>query len=333
MLRICLRRASLAWVLGLTIGLTVAPHAAPAAGKPPRDDDVVARVNGTVIYRKAVREVVQGALAVADAQPDPATIGKLADAALDSLIALELLYQESQTQGTTVTAAAIDEEMARTRSRFPDAGSFNSLLKARGMSEADLRRDTQKTMAVNRLLESTVWKGIKVTPEQAKQFYEQNRDEFKHPAEIRVSHILIRVKEGASAADRKAAQQRAAGLLEQLKAGADFAQMARDNSQDPSSAAQAGDLGYVAPGETDPAFEKAAFALATNQLSDVVKTPYGFHIIKVTGRRDAGYEPLAEVQDRIKAVLEKRERQQREADLVATLRKKAKVELVEPLTP
>jgi peptidyl-prolyl cis-trans isomerase C len=319
---------------GLAAALAIAASAlAQPAGKPPRDDDVVARVNGTPIYRKSVREVVQGALALTDSQPDPDTILKLAGNALDSLIALELLYEESQARGTVVSAAAVDEEIARTKSRFPDAASFDSLLKARGMTEADLRRDTHKTLAVNRLLETALRKDVTVTPQQVKDFYEANHEEFKHPAQVRVSQILIRVAEGAGAAERASAKQRAEGLLKRLKAGADFAQLARDNSQDPSSAAQGGDVGYIAKGEMDAAFEKEAFSLPTGQLSGLVSTPYGVHILKVTAKREPGYALLPEVQDRIKAVLEKRERQHREAEFVAQLRGKAKVELVDPVAP
>jgi parvulin-like peptidyl-prolyl isomerase len=139
------------------------------------------------------------------------------------------------------------------------------------------------------------------------------------------------VPEKASAVARDKAKQQAAALLSQLKAGADFAQLAREHSQDPGSAALGGDLGYIAKGDMDPAFEQRAFALAPNQLNDVVATPYGFHIIRVTDRRDAGYAPLSEVQERIREVLLKSERQARQAALVAELRKKGKVELVEPL--
>ncbi len=105
--------------------------------------------------------------------------------------------------------------------------------------------------------------------------------------------------------------------------------MARTESQDVGSNAQGGDLGYVAKGDMDAAFEKVAFALPPGQLSGVVATPYGFHIIKVTGRRDAGYETLDEVQERIRAVLLKEARQKAQAELVARLRQKARIELGE----
>src|SRR5512135_3071105 len=182
--------------------------------KPLRDDDVMARVNGTTIYRKDVKEVVQGILLMQDTQPDPAAITKLADDALDSLIALELLYQESQARGLVVSDADVDAEIKRSKSQFPDAQTFQAALKERGMTEKDLRNDTRKTMAVNRLLEGTVWKDVTVSAEQVKTFYESNNEEFKHAAQIRVSHILIRVPEGASSAERAAAKKRTMALLD-----------------------------------------------------------------------------------------------------------------------
>jgi len=199
-----------------------------------RDDDVVARVNATPIYRKSVREVVQGALLEQEKQPDPDTIGTLAGAALDSLIDFELLYQESQARSVTVSDAAVDQEIARTKSKFPDSRSFDKVLKAKGMTEDALRRDTRKTMAVNRLLEGSVFKDAQVPDAQIKDFYERNKEEFKHPAQTRASHILIRVPENAPASERDSAKKTAAALLAQLQAGTKTC-----------SALSAGDLDHI----------------------------------------------------------------------------------------
>lgn len=319
-------------VAAVVVGLiVVASRVAGEQGAAPlRDDDVVARVNGTVIYRKSVRDVVQGVLSVQDTAPDAGTVTKLAEDALASLISLELLYQESQARGVAVSDAAIDEEIARTRAQFPDQKAFEAALRARGMTIVALRQDTRKTMAVNRLLESRVWKDVHVTPEQIKRFYEENREEFKHPAQTRASHILVRVPEGASAAQRTAAKERAQQLLDKLRAGADFSQLAQQNSDDPGSARHGGDLGYFAKGEMVDGFERQAAALAPGQLSEVVSTPYGFHIIKVTDRRSAGYDTLEEARARITAVLTKTERERRETEFVAQLRQKAKIEMTDP---
>ena len=315
-----------------TVGLLLAVAAGAAAEnivKPLRDDDVVARVNGTPIYRKSVRDLVQAYLLAQDTQPDAAQVDQLAADALDSLIGLELLYEDSAAKGITISDTAVDEEIGRNKSRFPDPQAFGSVMKEKGMTEADLRRDTRKTMAVSRLLEGGVLKDVNITPEQVQEFYEHNKEEFKHPAQVRASHILLRVPEKASAGERAAIMERATALLGQLKTGADFARLAQENSQDPVTAPHGGDLGYFSKGEMDNTFEKAAFALSPGQISAVVSTPYGLHIIKSTGRREAGYDPLPEVEDRIKEVLLKSERQRRQAEYVATLRKKAKVELLD----
>src|SRR5262249_18817231 len=132
------------------------PSLAEHINAPLRDTALVARAHGTPLFPKAVPEVVQGVLTVQETQPDPASIDKLAGDALDSLIALELLYQESQARGIQVDSAAVDAEIARSRRTFGGDAAFERALKAKGMTQADLRRDTQKTMAVNRLLEGSV---------------------------------------------------------------------------------------------------------------------------------------------------------------------------------
>ena len=116
------------------------------------------------------------------------------------------------------------------------------------MSLADVRHETRKTMAVNLLLESTVWKSLTVPQKDVQAFYERNKEEFKHPAQTRASHFSSGCRRTATPAERHAAEQQAAALLAQLQPGADFAQLAREHSQDPASAARGGDLGYFAKG-------------------------------------------------------------------------------------
>jgi peptidyl-prolyl cis-trans isomerase C len=293
------------------------------------DDEVVAEVNGTPVLRRSVRELVHAVLVTQDERPDAAALDRLAREALNSLINHELLYQESRAEGIVVSDAAIDEELARSKAIFPDAASFEEAIRARGVTEGNLRQETRKTLAVNRLLEARVFRNVVVPEAEVKQFYERNREEFRHPEEIRAQHILVRVPAEADDKTRDAAAQRAAALLAQLKAGADFADLARQHSNDPGTAAHGGDLGYFGSGQMVQAFEVHAFALQSGELSDVVSTPYGFHIIKVTDRRPAGIRPLSEVEDRIRAVLAKSERQRLRDQLVDELRRKADVRVYE----
>ncbi|MBI3784089.1 MAG: peptidylprolyl isomerase [Deltaproteobacteria bacterium] len=328
MLRTLLAVAGVAGVVSLTLAHTCRGENMVKALS---DDDVVAKVNGTVIRRRAVKELVQGMIAVADKEPDAATVQGYAKDGLESLIDLELLYQESQKKGVVVADSAVDDEIRRTKSHFKSAKEFEQALKAKGLTEAELRRDTRKTMAVNRFLEGSIWKDVQVNAAEVGDFYEHQRNEFQHPADVRASHILIRVPEKATPQQRQEAKARAEELLAKLKGGADFATLARENSQDPGSANRGGDLGYFSKGDMEEEFEKQAMALGAGQLSGVVATSYGFHIIKITDKREAGIEPLDAVQDRIRAVLLKSERQKRQAVLTAELRKQAKLEYGEPL--
>ncbi|GAA4338889.1 SurA N-terminal domain-containing protein [Pigmentiphaga soli] len=142
--------------------------------------------------------------------------------------------------------------------------------------------------------------GIQVSDSDVGSYYEQNKARFGQPEQRRASHILITVDAKASEAERAAALKKAQALDQQAKApGADFAKLARQNSQDPGSAANGGDLDWFGRGMMVKQFEDAAFALKQGEVSDVVPTEYGFHIIKLTGIRPAQTKPLAEVRGQI----------------------------------
>jgi peptidyl-prolyl cis-trans isomerase D len=128
------------------------------------------------------------------------------------------------------------------------------------------------------------------------QVYAANRDRYKQPGAAHVLHILIKVDPGAPAAADAAARTKAQGIVAQLRGGADFAALARANSEDPSSSANGGDMGWVDMGTTVEPFEKAIFSLPLNQISDPIRsTEFGYHIVKVVERRDETVRPFSEV--------------------------------------
>jgi peptidyl-prolyl cis-trans isomerase D len=140
-----------------------------------------------------------------------------------------------------------------------------------------------------------------VSDDDIQRHYDQNRDTmFTSPEQRRASHILFKVPPGQ--ADTTFIESRARGVLEQIRGGADFAELAKANSED-SSAPQGGDLGWFGRGRMVPEFENAAFSLPEGQVSDLVKTQFGYHIIKATGSRPAGARPLEEVKDQIRQQL------------------------------
>jgi peptidyl-prolyl cis-trans isomerase D len=143
-----------------------------------------------------------------------------------------------------------------------------------------------------------------VTDQDLQAYYDKHRDEYRMPEQVKVSHILIKTPLPAPGAkeDEKGvadARAKAEGVLKELKAGGDFAKLAEKYSDDPGSAKTGGDLGWIGRGRTVPEFEKAAFSLGKGQTSDLVKSSYGFHIIRVDDKQVARLKPFSEVKAEI----------------------------------
>jgi peptidyl-prolyl cis-trans isomerase D len=146
-------------------------------------------------------------------------------------------------------------------------------------------------------------------------YYDQHRDEYRLPEQVKVSHILIKTPLPGpdGKVDEKGvaeAQGRAEDLLKQLQNGANFEELAKKYSEDPGSAKQGGSLGWIGRGQTVPEFEKVAFSLPVGQISGVVKSSYGFHIIRVDGKQEAHLKTLDEVKSQIEPILKRQKAQQ-----------------------
>ena len=150
--------------------------------------------------------------------------------------------------------------------------------------------------------------GVTVTQDDLRSYYEQHRDQYKTPEQVKVSHILIKTPLPGpdNKVDEKGvaeAQHRAEDLLKQVKSGANFEDLAKKYSEDPGSAKQGGSLGWIGRGQTVPEFEKAAFSLPKGQMSDLVKSSYGFHIIRVDDKQEAHAKSLDEVKSEIEPIV------------------------------
>ncbi len=141
-------------------------------------DELVARVDGVPITEAMVNAVVKGAISGRAQPPSSEEIAKLSDAALDSLIDLELLYGAAQKLGVTVSDAQVDAEIARTKARFANPADYDAALVRSGMTPAALRADTRKTLVVQAFLERVVWKEIHLPPNAAQQYYDEHRSEL-----------------------------------------------------------------------------------------------------------------------------------------------------------
>jgi peptidyl-prolyl cis-trans isomerase D len=162
-----------------------------------------------------------------------------------------------------------------------------------------------------------------VTSQQIEQYYQQHQKDFQVPEEVKVRHILIKVATGADAKTDAAAKQKAEDLLKKIKAGGDFDSLAKANSDDPGSKDQGGELGMIQRGVTVPPFENAAFALQPGQISDVIKTQFGYHILKVEEKQTAHLKPLDEVKGQILATLTRQQEGDQQASFAQQLANEA----------
>lgn len=294
--------------------------------------DVVATVNGTTIAKKdlelqklwLVENLKRMGREVTDADKP-----MIEQQALDSLIEMELLTQEAGKAGVTVKPEDAAQRYEQFKKNFPKPEDFAQFLKNMDMTEEKLRKDTERELVVNTLMEKWFATLPPVTDADLEKYYKENPSQFQQKERVKASHILVKVDEGATPETKAAAKKKIEGVQAKLKAGGDFAALAKENSDCPSKD-RGGDLGFFSKGQMVPEFETAAYALKPGELSGIVETKFGYHIIKGAEHQQAGVTPLADVKDRLQSFLEnnkKREFLQKKLD---DLKKGAKIERATP---
>jgi peptidyl-prolyl cis-trans isomerase C len=305
-----------------------APAPAPAAKPvPPQLPEIVARVNGEAITGKelddAVREIAGRSGPVPPDERDRVYRG-----VLDNMIGYRLVVQEAKARKIAVPDAEVDAQVAQIRAQFGSDAQFQQALATQKTTVEAVRSDTRDAMSAEKLVDGEVAAKIAVKPEAVTDFYQKNQDKFQQGPRVRASHILIGIPQNADVAAKQQAKTKADALLKDLKGGKDFAAAAKENSQDPGSAPNGGDLGYFEKGQMVPPFEQAAFALKAGEMSEVVETQFGYHIIKVAEKQDSRIVPLAEAKDQIEEYLTQQNRHVETESFVNALKAKAKIEIL-----
>jgi len=229
----------------------------------------------------------------------------------------------------TIADAEVDQRIAELSKQFQSEDVFKQMLAAQQLTIEKFRADQREDLAINKMLADALKDKVTATPEQISDFYKKNPERFQQGERVRASHILVAVPQNADAATKAKARAKAEGLLKKIKAGEDFATLARENSEDPGSAIQGGDLGPpFPPGQMVGPFNDVAFKLAPGTVSDLVETQFGFHIIKVTEKHAARTVPLDEVRPQLTQFIENQNRQRETQAFVAGLRAKGKIEIL-----
>jgi peptidyl-prolyl cis-trans isomerase C len=327
-------------VVGCSKSTATAPASSAAAGAqtptaqepaikpvPAELPDIIAKVNGETISKADVEKAVQAIEQQNGGPVPPDQRDRVIRGVLDQLVSLRLLVQETKARKLTAPTADVDARIAQLRSQFPTEEAFKQALASQKVTIEQLRADAQSELNVTKMLQAEIESKVAVTPAQVQDFYAKNPDRFKQGERVRASHILLRVPEQADAAAKAAVKTKADDVLKQVRAGKDFSALAKQYSEDPGSAPNGGDLNYFQKGQMVGPFDQAVFSLKVGEVSGVVETQFGFHIIKVTDKQAERTVPLDEVRPQVQQFLENQARQEQTQALLKSLAAKGKVEI------
>lgn len=300
------------------------PTAKPVPAELPA---LIARVNGEAIQKGDFERAILSFEASSGAAIPADHRDTVIRSVLDQMIGYKLLLQEAKNRKTVVPETDVQARIAQIRSQYPTEQAFTQALAAQQVTLAELTSETRSDLLVNNMLEREFSGKITVTPAEADDFFAKNPEQFKQPERVRASHILIGFPQDAGEMDKAAARAKAAEVLRDVRAGKDFAEVARAHSTDPGSAQNGGDLGYFQQGQMVEAFDKTAFSMKAGETSGLVETQFGFHIIRVAEKMAGRDVPLDEVRTDIQRYLEGRARQQATESFVESLKAKSKVEI------
>ncbi len=294
------------------------------------DNGIAATVNGVVIKDADVDVKVDAYMQRMAAQIPPNMVEQyrtqIRGQALESMIVEQLLAEQIKKAGINITDKDVDDKLSEIIAAQPGGmtmESFKAMLAAQGQSFEAIKGQIKKTLGYEKLLGA-----VEVNDAEAKVFYDENKEDFNKPEQVKASHILIRPDPNiADANEAKAkAKAKADNLLKKVKAGGDFAALAKENSDDPGSKVMGGDLGFFEKGAMVKEFGDAAFAMKAGQVSNVVETQFGYHIIKVTDRKEGGLMPFDKAKADIVKILENKKKGEIFKQLVEKLKAGAKIE-------
>ena len=247
-------------------------------------------------------------------------ITRLRTEVAEGLIRRELLYQESKKK-VRASETEITAELEKMRDQIQTTGDFAS-------ASAPFRPQVERALGIRKFVETEFVSKAVVTDKEIWSYYDSNRNSFRQPEQVRASHIFV--KAGGAGDPRKAeARRKIEEVKKKIKEGQDFGTLARTYSDD-ASGSKGGDLGYVRMGQIVKPLEDALFALKPGEVSDVVETSLGYHLVKATDRKPETTAPFETVKDQLRSALQQEKGQQAANAFVTGLREKAKVELMLP---
>ena len=295
---------------------------------------LAARVNGTGIpqhrlergFEEDLRQRRMNLLQIRN----PERLKAMKRAVLDNLIEQELFWQEAKKAGAVATADEVEAAYQATKAQFKSAEAFEQRIRAEGFTPETYRELVRRQVSASRYISAVSAQAAAVSDEEVHRFYIDNPDKFHRPQLLRVRHIVLKVAKDASEAERAAKRLRIEQILEQLRSGEDFGQLARLHSEAPTKQ-WGGEMDPFARGQVTKPLEDAAFALAPGQVSGVLSTPEGFQILKLESRSEALTVDEEQAREPVRNYLRQIRTRQAVAKEVERLRAAGEVEILLPL--
>lgn len=308
----------------LLVSLTLVVLAAFIAGcgmvrvNPEVDNNtVVAKVSGEEIKKEEFNKMFsifkdqyeqQFGTEIWDQEVDGRKFGDVArEKLLEMLIDERLQLKKAEELGIKVSDEEVNSEIENAKKYFDSEEKFNEFLKEQSIDLEYFKQSVKKELTINKLTDKLT-ENVAVTDEEVKVYYDTHQDEF---ISVKASHILLDTKEEAEK------------MLQRVKAGENFNELAKQNSKDPSAKENSGDLDYFRHGDMLEPFEKAAFALKPGEISDIVQTDYGFHIIKV---EDSKLDKFEDVKEQLKGSMLNDKKSSEYEKMLEEMRKNGKIE-------
>jgi len=286
---------------------------------------VVAEVNGEKITKAELDKRIEPMKALYKSQfgmdfskeEAQETLKKLEKGVLEQMVTEKLILQEANKRKIKVDKQEIDRQIdGLVQARFPSRQAFDEFMKKQGFTLADLQQELKSQLIADKLAKEVI-AGAKaeVSDKEAEDYFQAHQDQYNVPELVKARHILVK--------DKKQAEE----ILRELKSGGDFVQLAKKYTQDPGSKESGGDLGYFSRGQMVPPFEKAAFSLQIGEISSIIQTDYGYHIIKVEDHKKEQIFQFEQVREEVKKELAENKKKDAWMKFLEDLRSQGKIKM------
>jgi peptidyl-prolyl cis-trans isomerase C len=297
----------------------------------PAPTGAVAKVNGKELGRADFQRQMDRTrerFTKAGRDISPALESRLKENLIRKLVDEELIAQAAAKENVKVSPEDLEARFAEHKGRFGNEAAFTSFLERTNQTVEDIREDLTKN-ALREALFTKLAPEPEPTDDDAKKYFDENKDKYVQREQIQASHVLVKVAKGATAEEKAAAKKKAAEVLKKAKAGTSFEQLAKEYSEGPT-ATRGGDLGKFSRGRMVKPFEDVAFAAKAGEIVGPVETQFGWHVIKVFEKTPERAREFAEVKDSILTSLKARQKSKATRDVLQKLKADAKVEIIEP---